>query len=205
MSPDKRAFFIMAFGKSDLEHVWAEVYEPISNSLGFEAIRIDERDNGKVKIDQIINEISTAADIIVGDLTYERPNCYFELGYARAARKEDEILFCAREDHIDHSQYRPKVFSSDSPWTLKISLFPVNAPPKVHFDLAAFDILTWDLGDLEKFKTRFKKRLQERIGLIRARTAVPTSTISAPKTVAIPTTVDLDKIATDFRKKAEEP
>ena len=205
MTPlDKRAFFIMAFGRPDLERVWTEAYEPIANSLGFEAVRIDERDNGKVKIDQIINEISTASDIIVGDLTYERPNCYFELGYARAARKEDEILFCARKDHIDHSQYRPKVFSSESSWTLKISLFPMNTPPKVHFDLAAFDILTWDLANLDVFKAKFQKRLQERMRLIRSRTAVPADDHPSPKAAHTNASVDLEKIAVDFRRKAEE-
>lgn len=201
---DKRAFFIMAFGRSDLDNVWNHVYKPVSNSLGFEAIRIDERDNGRVKIDQIINEISIEADIIIGDLTYERQNCYFELGFARGTRKEDEIIYCARQDHINHLQYRSKFFSSDAPWSFKFSLFPTNLPPKVHFDLAGYDILTWDPTNLDKFKTIFDNRLNERLTIIRARTSIPTSTTSIPKVQLKTATINLDSMARDFRKKAEE-
>lgn len=195
----------MAFGRSDLERVWVEVYKPVTNLLGFEAVRIDERDNGKVKIDQIINEISTAADIIIGDLTYERPNCYFEIGYARAARKEDEVIFCARRDHIDHSGYKPKMLSFEPGWMLKFCLSPRNDPPKVHFDLAAFDILTWDLTDLDKFKVKFERRFKERLDLIRARAVIPIASTSPAQAAApLKPTVDLDKIASAFRKRAED-
>lgn len=200
----RRAFFIMPFGKADLEKVWSNVYQPISKKLGFDPIRIDEKDDGRFKLDQIINEISTAADIIIGDLTYERPNCYFEVGYARAIRKEDEVLLCSRRDHIDHSDYRPKMFSSEQSWSLTISLKPKYTPPKVHFDLLAFDILTWDLGNLDEFKSKFEKRLTERVSLIRARVSVSSSSSTTAKLQTSPPAVNLDSIAADFRKKWEE-
>lgn len=199
-----RAFFIMPFGKKDLENVWRDVYDPVSRKLGFEPVRIDEKDDGRFKLDQIINEISTGADIIIGDLTYERPNCYFEIGYARAIRKEDEVLLCARRDHVNHTEYRPKIFSSDAPWSLTVSFRPKYLPPKVHFDLSAFDILTWDIGDLNGFKLKFEKRLSERVALIRARVSVSSSALTTAKTHTSPPTVDLTGIAAEFRRKLED-
>jgi len=198
----RRAFFVMSFGKSDLEQVWSQVYSPVSSTLGFEAVRIDERDDGTVKIDQIINHLSTA-DLIIGDLTYERPNCYFELGYARAVRKDYLIIHCARRDHIDHSGYRPKRFQFKRPLTMSFSLSPPYAPPRVHFDLAAFDVLVWDPQDLKTFKGKFEKRVRERMELIEEHTAVPAALTALPKpTPVVP--VDLDKIASELRRKLEE-
>lgn len=80
----------------------------------------------------------------------------------------------------------------------------MNTPPKVHFDLAAFDILTWNLADLDVFKAKFRKRLEERMRLIRSRTAVPADVHPSPKTAHTNVSVDLEKIAVDFRRKAEE-
>ncbi len=199
----KRAFFVMPFGKPDLEEVWRLAYEPVARSLGYDPIRMDEQDNGKVVIDQIINEISTASDVVVGDLTYERPNCYYELGYARGCRKEDEIILCARRDHVDHSSYRPKVFSFEWPMTLKISFLPKHSPPRVHFDLAAFNILIWDLADIDAFKVKLEKGLRERDSLIRARTTIqPGQAAPATKVASVPG-VDLTALADEFRENLE--
>lgn len=199
----RRAFFVIAFGKSDLEQVWSQVYSPVSTSLGFEPVRIDERDDGKVKIDQIINELSTA-DLIIGDLTYERPNCYFELGYARARREEHLIIHCARQDHVDHSSYLPRRFQFKRPLSVSFSLRPPYAPPKVHFDLAAFDILDWNLQDLARFSQRFERRIRERMVLIQKRSTVPAAP-AAPRKPPPAAPVDLDEIARALRRKLEEP
>src|SRR3989338_10171249 len=114
----------MPFGREDIDKMWKKVYEPIANSLGFEAIRIDERDNGKIKIDQIYNHLSTA-DLVIGDLTYGRPNCYYEIGYVMAKRaaieRQDEIILCIKKGY------------------------------KVHFDLAAYEVMRWDLKNLDNF------------------------------------------------------
>lgn len=144
---NKRAFFVMPFGKNDTDKIWEKIYKPVMNNFKFEAIRIDEQDNGKIKIDQIYNELSIS-DLIIGDLTYRRPNCYFEIGYAMAKRLDEEIILCAKKGH------------------------------KIHFDLAAYDILSWDLSFLENFKSRFESRIRERSKLISKRVAIPESSSS---------------------------
>ncbi len=166
---DKRVFFVMPFGREDIDEVWVKVYKPVANSLGFDAIRIDERDNGKYKLDQIYNEISTA-DIIVSDLTHKRPNCYFETGYAMAKRKDEVVILCVKKGH------------------------------RVHFDLAPYDVMRWDLKNLDNFISQFKKRLNERMELIRERTAIPESTRSTSASKERKPMVNLESLAKKIRK-----
>ncbi len=129
-------FFVIPFGKEDVDSVYRQVYEPVTKELGYEAIRIDQIDDGRPKVNQIIDQLSHAY-FIVGDLTYERPNCYYEIGYAHAIRSEEHhrIIICAKDDHV---------------------------PDKVHFDLRVYDVLGWSLAAIDTFRTRFKERLVQR-------------------------------------------
>lgn len=201
---EKRAFFIMAFGRHDLERVWKEVYKPVVNDLGFEAVRSDERDNGAIVIDQIINDISSGSDLIIGDLTYERPNCYFEIGYARAVREHFEVILCSRRDHVNHSDYRPKKFLFEPPMTFQLSIWPKYSPPKVHFDLAGYDVVSWEVDKLDEFRIRFQKRFEERMQYIREHKSVPSGpTESVP--IAQPSTpTELDAWAERIRKEIDK-
>ena len=66
--------------------------------------RIDEKRGDYVITEEIINHIKKAS-LIICDLTEERPNVYFELGYARAIGKK--IILCAKEGtklHFDVKQ-----------------------------------------------------------------------------------------------------
>ncbi|MBF0106882.1 MAG: hypothetical protein HQM16_16340 [Deltaproteobacteria bacterium] len=166
---DKIAFFVMPFQKPDIDDVWDKVYKPVVNSLGFEAVRIDERDDGKIKLDQICNFLSTA-DLVIGDLTYKRPNCYFEIGYAMAIRKEYVLILCAQKGQ------------------------------RVHFDLAAYDVMRWDPKNLGDFRQKFQHRLQERKDMIAERTQIPETTkiISNPKIKR--SHIDLEALAAQIRK-----
>lgn len=194
----------MPFGKRDVDRVWNEVYLPVAESLGFDAVRMDQRDNGKIVIDQIVNYVSTS-DLIVGDITYERPNCYFELGYARALKNHEEIILCARLDHVDHSRYRPKFLSFNPPFGISISLVPSYAPPRVHFDLAGFNVIGWDLEDLTKFQFNFDLRLKERLALITERKAVPEAAQpTATSPALVQPSIDLEAIAVENRRKLEQ-
>lgn len=196
---DKKAFFILPFGKKDVDIVWKNIYEPVANDLGFEAVRIDERDDGRFKIDQIINEISTA-DLIICDLTYERPNCYFELGYARARREKEEIILCSREDHVDQSNYRPRCLRFNwKPFSVFFELFPKNIPPRIHFDSLGYGVNTWNIELLEEFKVKFNKGLSERI--IQKRTSFSSIPSGGSKT-AIHVDSEKTNQLEEFRKRA---
>ena len=95
------------------------------------------------------------ANIIVADLTNERPNCYLEIGYAMGLDKFNNLILTAREDH-----------NSDSP------NFKADKH-KIHFDLSGYDILFWDAKALEEFKTELEKRIRRRLTIIQPKPNTP--------------------------------
>lgn len=75
---------------------------------------------GDMIMSKIVENIKKA-EIIVADLTYERQNCYFELGYAMALRKK--IIITAKEGtkiHFDVRGY--EILTYDSPRDLNDQL-----------------------------------------------------------------------------------
>jgi hypothetical protein len=143
----KRVFFIMAFGRDDMDLVWTKAYAPVCSELNLDPVRIDKVDNGAPKLDQILSEIRNAK-LIVADLTYCRPNCYYEIGFAHACRAQDEVLMCAREDHIGQN-------SSDQ--------------NKIHFDISGYHIHGWNLEKLDDYRSSFKNVLEQRLKIIHSR------------------------------------
>ena len=88
----KLIFVIIAF-RDDMEPVF-EGIKAAGDSFGLAAKRVKDV-MGDYKItDQIIQMINSAA-FIVADLTHERPNVYFELGYARGLGKT--VITIARD------------------------------------------------------------------------------------------------------------
>jgi nucleoside 2-deoxyribosyltransferase len=77
----------MSFGgNAALEDHYKYAIKPTIESFDLDCIRVDELQyNGKIT-DQIISSIQNA-HFIIADLTMERPNCYYELGYAHALNK----------------------------------------------------------------------------------------------------------------------
>jgi nucleoside 2-deoxyribosyltransferase len=69
-------------------------------------LRVDEiRDSGKIA-DQILDSISKS-ELVLAELSGERPNCYYEAGFAHALGKE--LIFCIRETdaiHFDLAAHR---------------------------------------------------------------------------------------------------
>lgn len=102
----KQVFVIMQFDDSTLNSAYEGAIKPIVKKHKYKPIRIDElQDSGKIT-DQIIEEISKS-EIIIADLSGERPNCYYEAGFAHAIGKE--MIFAVRKNtpiHFDLSAYR---------------------------------------------------------------------------------------------------
>jgi nucleoside 2-deoxyribosyltransferase len=96
----------MKFGDRHLDSAYKGVIEPVGKSSGFEVIRIDEiEDSGNISA-QVLENIARS-QIIIAELTSERPNCYYECGYAHALGRE--IIFVIRKGeniHFDLSNYR---------------------------------------------------------------------------------------------------
>lgn len=96
----------MKIDEPGLDSTYKEIIKPLIEKFNYRSIRIDEIENSGKIIDQILEEIAKS-EIILCDLTGERPNCYFEAGFALALGKE--IIFTIKagsELHFDLKPYR---------------------------------------------------------------------------------------------------
>ena len=141
------AFVIMQIGKPELDLVYERVMVPALRACGLDARRVDRDNEGGLLPSEIITFIEES-ELIVADLTNERPNCYLEVGYAMGAGRFTNLILTAREDHnADSPNHRP-------------------GGPKVHFDLVGYDILFWSPERLGSFRGELEKRAQRRLRLL---------------------------------------
>ena len=136
-------FVIMQIGNPELDFVYEQAVAPALRSCGFEPRRVDRHNRGGLLISEIIAFIDEA-ELLVADLTNERPNCYLEVGYAIGVSKLTNLILTARADH-----------DGDSP-------LHRTGGPRVHFDLAGFEILFWQPDRLDDFRRELEKRILRR-------------------------------------------
>jgi nucleoside 2-deoxyribosyltransferase len=95
----KQVFVIMKFGDKTLDSAYEGVIKPIIKRFKYKPLRIDEiQDSGRIT-NQILEEIAQS-EIVFADLTGERPNCYYEAGFAHAIGKE--IIFTIHKGSTIH-------------------------------------------------------------------------------------------------------
>jgi hypothetical protein len=95
-------FVIMRLGCPDLERVYAKGFKPSIRAAGLKPFRITDtilNDRNKYVPLEIIRQIGNSS-IVVADLTEERPNCYYEAGYAHALNKP--VILTARTGSTVH-------------------------------------------------------------------------------------------------------
>jgi len=144
-----QAFVIMQIGNPSLDLVYEQSIVPALRACGLVARRVDRHNAGGLLHSEIISFIEES-DLIVADLTHERPNCYLEVGYALGAGRFTNLILTAREDHsADSPSHRP-------------------GGPKVHFDLIGYDILFWAPGRLGEFRAELEKRAFRRLRMLGA-------------------------------------
>ncbi len=137
------AFIIMQIGNPELDSVCEQAIVPALGACGLVAKRVDKHNQGGLLKSEIIGFIERA-EIIVADLTNERPNRYLEVGYTMGIGKFQNLILTAREDHhYDSQNYK-------------------NGGPKIHFDLSGYDILYWLPEKLDEFKQELEKRIKRR-------------------------------------------
>ena len=90
-------FVIMAF-RDDMEPIFEGIRDA-GGALGLTVKRVKDLQGDYRITDQIITMIDSAR-FVVADLTHERPNVYFELGYARGLGKT--VVTIAREGTAVH-------------------------------------------------------------------------------------------------------
>jgi len=97
----------------------SEIYKTIQSaclSLSLNATRVDDSYAGSGFIIREITELIERAEFLIFDLSFERPNVYYELGYAHGVGNEaDEILLIASEGtkvHFDSAPLRVLFYNS---------------------------------------------------------------------------------------------
>lgn len=105
--PQNQIFVIMKFDDRKLDSLYEGVIKPVGKGeFGYDVIRVDEiQDSGNIN-QQILENIAKSK-IVLAELSGERPNCYYEAGFAHALGKE--IIFSANESnhvHFDVASYR---------------------------------------------------------------------------------------------------
>jgi nucleoside 2-deoxyribosyltransferase len=149
-----QAFIVMQIGNAELEAMCAEAIVPALKACGFDPKRVDKHNQGGLLKSEIISFIERS-EIIVADLTNERPNCYLEVGYAMGVDKFSSLILTARDDH-----------NQDNPDHLPNG-------PKVHFDLRGYDVLFWRPDQLRAFREELEKRIRRRMAITRPAVTKP--------------------------------
>jgi hypothetical protein len=140
----KELFVIMAFNP-ETDCLWQDVIVPVAEELGLMPIRIDKEETEGAISEEILSCIRRAL-LVLCDLSFERPNCYFEAGFAKGAFRR--VIFTARSDHDPRKPETKK-------W-------------KVHFDVDQYKISWWDPGNLGIIKGDLKSRIEKILSEIRS-------------------------------------
>ncbi len=147
-----QAFVIMQIGNAELDRLYADALFPAIQACGLEPRRVDRHNEGGLLKNEIVKFIQES-DILIADLTNERPNVYLEIGYAMGVDKFKNLILTVREDHFPESQnFR-------------------QGGPKVHFDLAGYDILSWEPQRIEGFRDELVRRIRRRLVVVGPRAA----------------------------------
>lgn len=141
------AFVIMQIGDPTMDAVYRDAIAPAIGAAGLTARRIDQDNEGGLLNAEIMASIERS-DVIVADLTNERPNCYLEVGYALGLGRHRNLVLTVREDHLPgHPAH-------------------VAGGAKVHFDLAGYDLLLWRPDDLPALAAELEQRIRRRLALL---------------------------------------
>lgn len=112
--PKRQAFVIMPFGNAVLDSAYEGVIIPLVQECGLLPLRVDEIQNSGSITEQILEGIAEST-FIIAELSGQRPNCYYECGFAHALGKELILLVGGSDQvHFDLAGYRFIEWSTES-------------------------------------------------------------------------------------------
>jgi hypothetical protein len=107
-------FVAMSFTGQEMDDVYCAIKDECKK-LRLNPLRVDEKIGSGFVIQEIKDSIEMA-EFVIFDLSKERPNVYYELGYAHGVGNEaEDILLLAKEGseiHFDIAPLRIQFYSS---------------------------------------------------------------------------------------------
>jgi hypothetical protein len=128
-------FTIMAL-RAETTPFWEQVVRPAAEAVGLRAVRIDAEEPEAAISEAILSSIRRAT-LVLCDLSFERPNCYFEAGFAKGSFRR--VIFTARADHDPRAAVRGEY--------------------RVHFDTDQLKTTFWNPDDLPRARAEIEERL----------------------------------------------
>lgn len=95
---DNDVFIIMSFAKEHRDAFFVAI-DPVLKNLGFNPVRVDQIQHNATVTPEILRQIERSV-FVVADLTGEKPNVYYEVGYAHRADKE--VILISKRDTAVH-------------------------------------------------------------------------------------------------------
>jgi nucleoside 2-deoxyribosyltransferase len=137
----KSVFIIMSFNPT-LDFLYRDALIPAATDCDLQPYRVDKEEFDGTITEAILDKIRNCR-LVVADLTDERPNCFFELGYALALGKP--AVLTARKDHDSRRDSRRP------------------DDPKVHFDLDSHKITYWVRDDMNQLRRQLAARIRKHL------------------------------------------
>src|SRR5689334_18404378 len=107
----QHAFVVMSF-KDDQRMVFEKGIRPAIESLGMDARRVDY-DHFTGQVSARIVDLLHGAYFVIGEMSQQRPNCYYEIGYAHALGRPVILLIDdPSKIHFDIQDFPFIVYSS---------------------------------------------------------------------------------------------
>jgi hypothetical protein len=128
-------FVVMAI-RSETEP-FKTIARSAASAVGLTPVFIAEREPENAISEAILSSIRRST-LVLCDLSFERPNCYFEAGFAKGAMRR--VLFSCRSDH-NHRAHQ-------------------NGEYRVHFDVDQLKITWWDSDNLSPAASELESRLR---------------------------------------------
>jgi hypothetical protein len=132
--------------RPEVNQFFDNVVGPAAVAVGLDPFLIDRRDTEEPIGEAILSSIRRSL-LVLCDLTFARPNCYFEAGFAKGAFRR--VIFTARRDHNTREG--------------------ATGDLTVHFDVDQWRITWWDAADFRPARAaEVEERLRAVLAEVRA-------------------------------------